>query len=56
MKAKKLKIKEKDKLRFYYGRAPEDRHTYDFIADWPMMQMSKADASYLLSRVFAFRN
>ena len=47
-----IKVKEKDKLRFYFGRDPEDRHTYDFIVDWPMMQMGKADASYLLSCVF----
>ena len=47
-----IKVKEKDKLRFYFGRDPEDRHTYDFIVDWPMMQMGKADASYLLSHVF----
>jgi hypothetical protein len=47
-----IKVKEKDKLRFYYGRDPEDRRIYDFIVDWPMMQMGKADASYLLSHVF----
>lgn len=47
-----IKVKEKDKLRFYFGRDPEDRHTYDFIVDWPMMKMGQADASYLLSCVF----
>ena len=52
MKEKKLKIKEKDKLRFYFGRDPENKHTYDFIVDWPMMQMGSADAHYLLDRVF----
>ena len=52
MDIKKPRIKEKDKLRFYYGRDPEDGRTYDFIVDWPVMRMGKADASYLLSRVF----
>jgi len=47
-----MKIKEKDKLRFYFGRDPEDRHTYDFIVDWPMMQMGKADGAFLLDKVF----
>ena len=47
-----MKIKEKDKLRFYYGRDPEGTSVYDFVVDWPVMQMGKADASYLLSNVF----
>lgn len=52
MEAKELKIKEKDKLRFYFGRNPEDKHTSDFIVDWPMMRRGNSDAHYLLDRVF----
>lgn len=34
-----MKIKEKDKLRLYFGRAPDNKEAYDFIAEWPEMQM-----------------
>lgn len=47
-----MKIKEKDKLRFFYGRDPEDKGTHDFIVDYPPMQMGSADASYLFTSVF----
>ena len=47
-----MKIKEKDKLRFFYGRDPEDKGTHDFIVYYPPMQMGSADASYLFSSVF----
>lgn len=47
-----IKVKEKDKLRFYFGRDPENKHTYDFIVNYPMMQMGNADAGYLFDCVF----
>jgi len=46
------RIKEKDKLRFYFGRDPENRQNYDFIVKYPMMQMGNADASFLFNQVF----
>ena len=47
-----MKIKEKDKLRLYFGRDPDNKKAYDFIAEWPEMRMGEADAAYLLNRVF----
>lgn len=47
-----MKINEKDKLRLYFGRDPENKEVFDYIVDWPTMQMGKADAAYLLDRVF----
>lgn len=47
-----IKVKEKDKLRFFYGRDKEDKGTHDFIVDYPPMLMGSADASYLFTSVF----
>lgn len=47
-----IKIKNEDKLRFYFGKDPDDKNNYDFIASWPMMQMGESDANYLHSHVF----
>lgn len=47
-----IKVKEKDKLRFHFGRDPENKSSYDFIFDWPMMREGKADGAYLNNHVF----
>lgn len=46
----KLRIREKDKLRIHYGYDRES-NTFDFIADWPMMQQGRCDAYYLFDRI-----
>lgn len=47
-----MKIAEKDKLRFYYGRDPHNKGTRDFVVHFPQMQMGSADAGYLFTNVF----
>ena len=52
MKQKKLKIKEKDKLRVYWGHDEYDRYNYDLCVSWPMMTMGSCDAGWIFSNVF----
>ena len=52
MKEKILKIKEKDKLRVYWGHDDEDRYNYDLVVSWPMMQAGSCDGSWIFSNVF----
>ena len=52
MRQKILKIKNKDKLRVYYGHDAEDRHNYDLVVSWPMMRFGSNDGSWIFSEVF----
>lgn len=52
MKQKKLKIKEKDKLRVYWGYEEYNRTYKDLVITWPMMRMGSCDASWIFSEVF----
>ena len=52
MKQKKLKIKESDKLRVYWGHDEYDKYNEDLIVSWPMMRMGSCDGSWIFSNVF----
>ena len=52
MKEKKLKIKEKDKLRVYWGHDEDDKYNYDLVVSWPMMCQGSCDGSWIFSNVF----
>ena len=52
MRQKTLKIKEKDKLRVYWGHDEDDKHNYDLVVSWPMMCQGSCDGSWIFSKVF----
>ena len=52
MKQKKLKIKESDKLRVYWGHDEYDKYNEDLVVSWPMMRMGSCDGSWIFSNVF----
>ena len=52
MKQKKLKIKESDKLRVYWGHDKYDKYNEDLVVSWPMMRMGSCDGSWIFSNVF----
>lgn len=52
MKQKKLKIKECDKLRVYWGHEKFDKYNDDLIVSWPRMIQGSADGSWIFSKVF----
>ena len=52
MKQKKLKIKESDKLRVYWGHDGYDKYNEDLVVSWPMMRMGSCDGSWIFSNVF----
>lgn len=49
MRQKSLKIKEKDKLRVYWGH---DKYDYDLVVSWPMMRQGQCDGGWIFSEVF----
>ena len=56
MKEKTLKIKEKDKLRVYWGHDEYDKYNYDLVVSWPMMQAGSCDGSWIFSHIFTEEN
>lgn len=56
MKEKTLKIKEKDKLRVYWGHDEYDKHNYDLVVSWPMMCQGSCDGSWIFSNIFTEEN
>ena len=52
MKQKKLKIKESDKLRVFWGHDAEDKYNIDLVVSWPMMHQGSCDGSWIFSNVF----
>ena len=52
MRQKTLRIKEKDKLRVYWGHDEDDKHNYDLVVSWPMMCQGSCDGSWIFSKVF----
>jgi hypothetical protein len=52
MRQKTLKIKNKDKLRVYWGHDEDDKHNYDLVVAWPMMTQGSCDGSWIFSNVF----
>jgi hypothetical protein len=53
MRERKLKVKEHDKLRVYWGREADDRYAdKSLVVSWPMMVQGSCDASWLFSEVF----
>lgn len=56
MKEKKLKIKEKDKLRVYWGHDEYDKYNYDLVVSWPMMLAGSCDGSWIFSHIFTEEN
>ena len=52
MRQKTLRIKEKDKLRVYWGHDEDDKHNYDLVVSWPMMCQGSCDGSWIFSNVF----
>jgi hypothetical protein len=47
MRKKTLRIKEKDKLRVYYGHDDEDKYNYDLVVSWPMMKLGSCDGGWI---------
>ena len=56
MKEKTLKIKEKDKLRVYWGHDEYDKYNYDLVVSWPMMCQGSCDGSWIFSHIFNEEN
>ena len=52
MRQKTLRIKEKDKLRVYWGHDEYDKDNYDLVVSWPMMQLGSCDGGWIFSNVF----
>ena len=52
MRQKTLKIKNKDKLRVYWGHDEDDKYNYDLVVSWPMMCQGSCDGSWIFSNVF----
>ena len=52
MRQKTLKIKNKDKLRVYWGYEEYNRTNKDLVVTWPMMCQGSCDASWIFSNVF----